>query len=167
MYYIRNGLGRRWAWLGGLFAFFGAVAAFGIGNTVQANSVADALTTSFGVPAWLTGVIIMLLAGAVILGGIKRISQVAGKLVPLMAVAYVVSGLIILAINVDQIGNAFALIFNHAFNPIAATGGFAGAAVAAAIRFGVARGIFSNEAGLGSAPIATPRPRPAIRCVRG
>nr|WP_251978041.1 sodium:alanine symporter family protein [Salinicola sp. S1-1-8] len=154
MYYIRNGLGRRWAWLGGLFAFFGAVAAFGIGNTVQANSVADAMATSFGVPTWLTGLVIMLLAGAVILGGIKRISQVAGKLVPLMAVAYILSSLVILFVNVDQIGGALSLIFSHAFQPIAASGGFAGAAVAAAIRFGVARGIFSNEAGLGSAPIA-------------
>ncbi|WP_110709355.1 sodium:alanine symporter family protein [Salinicola sp. CR57] len=154
MYYIRNGLGKRWAWLGGLFAFFGAVAAFGIGNTVQSNSVADALTTSFGVPAWLTGLIIMVLAGAVILGGIKRISRVAGKLVPLMAVAYFAAGVVVLVLNADQIGGALGTIFSHAFQPIAASGGFAGAAVAAAIRFGVARGIFSNEAGLGSAPIA-------------
>ncbi|MHB0775573.1 alanine/glycine:cation symporter family protein [Halomonas sp. WWR20] len=154
MYYIRNGLGKKWAWLGGVFAFFGAVAAFGIGNTVQSNSVADALTSSFGIPAWLTGIVIMVLAGAVILGGIQRISKVAGKLVPFMAVAYFVTGIIVLIINASELGNAFGLIFQHAFTPIAATGGFAGAAVAAAIRFGVARGIFSNEAGLGSAPIA-------------
>ncbi|WP_459870708.1 alanine/glycine:cation symporter family protein [Halomonas shantousis] len=154
MYYIRNGLGKKWAWLGGVFAFFGAVAAFGIGNTVQSNSVADALVTSFGIPTWLSGLVMMVLAGAVILGGIQRISKVAGKLVPIMAVAYFTAGIIVLIINAGQIGDAFGMIFGYAFNPIAATGGFAGAAVAAAIRFGVARGIFSNEAGLGSAPIA-------------
>ncbi|MGQ7248448.1 alanine/glycine:cation symporter family protein [Halomonas sp. V046] len=154
MYYIKNGLGRKWLWLGGAFAFFGAVAAFGIGNTVQSNSVADALESSFGVPHWVTGVVIMVLAGAVILGGIKRIAKVAGKLVPVMGIAYIIAGLVVLAFNADQIGAAFGNIFFYAFNPHAAMGGFAGAAVMAAIRFGVARGIFSNEAGLGSAPIA-------------
>ncbi len=154
MFYIKNGLGRKWLWLGGLFSFFGAVAAFGIGNTVQSNSVADAMDATFGVPHWLTGVIIMVLAGAVILGGIKRIAKVAGKLVPVMGIAYVIAGLLVLVVNAGQIGDAFGLIFYYAFNPMAAAGGFAGAAVMAAIRFGVARGIFSNEAGLGSAPIA-------------
>ncbi|RKR07414.1 AGCS family alanine or glycine:cation symporter [Kushneria sinocarnis] len=154
MYYIRNGLGRRFAWLGGLFALFGALASFGIGNTVQANSVADALSTSFAIPAWLTGLIIMVLAGAVILGGIRRISSVAGRLVPLMAIAYLLAGVVVLLINITDIPEALGLIFVHAFTPVSAAGGFAGAAVAAAIRFGVARGVFSNEAGLGSAPIA-------------
>lgn len=154
MFYIKNGLGSKWAWLGGLFAFFGAVAAFGIGNTVQSNSVADALDASFGLPHWLTGVVIMVLAGAVILGGIKRIAKVAGKLVPFMGIAYVIAGIVVLIINASQIGDALSMIFYYAFNPHAALGGFAGAAVMAAIRFGVARGIFSNEAGLGSAPIA-------------
>ncbi|MFW6345760.1 MAG: alanine/glycine:cation symporter family protein [Halomonas sp.] len=154
MFYIKNGLGRKWLWLGGAFAFFGAVAAFGIGNTVQSNSVADALDSTFGLPHWLTGVVIMVLAGAVILGGIKRIAKVAGKLVPVMGIGYVAAGLVVLAINAGQIGEAFGMIFFYAFNPHAAVGGFAGAAVMAAIRFGVARGIFSNEAGLGSAPIA-------------
>ncbi|WP_136067641.1 alanine/glycine:cation symporter family protein [Modicisalibacter radicis] len=154
MYYIRNGLGRKWAWLGGLFAFFGAVAAFGIGNTVQSNSVADGLSESLGMPHWLTGVVIMVLAGAVILGGIKRIAKVAGKLVPIMAVAYIVCGLLVLIINAEQVGAALGLIFGHAFTPVSAAGGFAGAAVAKAIQYGVARGVFSNEAGLGSAPIA-------------
>ncbi|WP_280563846.1 sodium:alanine symporter family protein [Chromohalobacter sp. 48-RD10] len=154
MYYIRNGLGKKWTWLGGLFAFFGAIAAFGIGNTVQSNSVADGLSESLGMPHWLTGVIIMLLAGAVILGGIKRIAKVAGKLVPVMAVAYIVCGLLVLIINVDHVGAALGLIFGHAFTPVSAAGGFAGAAVAKAIQYGVARGVFSNEAGLGSAPIA-------------
>ncbi|WP_129138384.1 alanine/glycine:cation symporter family protein [Modicisalibacter coralii] len=154
MYYIRNGLGRKWAWMGGLFAFFGAVAAFGIGNTVQSNSVADGLGESLNLPHWLTGIVIMLLAGAVILGGIKRIAKVAGKLVPIMAIAYFACGVLILVINADQIGAALGLIFGHAFSPASAAGGFAGAAVAKAIQFGVARGVFSNEAGLGSAPIA-------------
>lgn len=154
MYYIRNGLGSRFAWLGGLFALFGTLASFGIGNTVQANSVADALTTSFDIPAWLTGLVIMGLAGAVIIGGIKRISSVAGRLVPLMAVAYLLAGVVVLVINAAAIPEALRLIVVHAFTPISAAGGFAGAAVAAAIRFGVARGVFSNEAGLGSAPIA-------------
>ncbi|NWN82758.1 MAG: sodium:alanine symporter family protein [Halomonas sp.] len=154
MYYIKNGLDRKWLWLGGAFAFFGAVAAFGIGNTVQSNSVADALDSTFGLPHWITGVVIMVLAGAVILGGIKRIAKVAGKLVPVMGIAYVIAGLVVLVVNADQVGGAFGMIFTYAFNPHAAAGGFAGAAVMAAIRFGVARGIFSNEAGLGSAPIA-------------
>lgn len=154
MFYIKNGLGRKWLWLGGAFAFFGSVAAFGIGNTVQSNSVADALGTTFGIPAWVTGLVLMVLAGAVIIGGIKRIGKVAGKLVPIMGILYVIAGLVVLVINSSQIGEAFSMIFYYAFNPHAAMGGFAGAAVMAAIRFGVARGIFSNEAGLGSSPIA-------------
>lgn len=154
MFYIKNGLGRKWLWLGGAFAFFGAVAAFGIGNTVQSNSVADALDSSFGIPPWITGLVLMLLSAAVILGGIRRIAKVAGKLVPIMGIAYIVAGVVALIANADQIIPAFGKIFYYAFNPHAAMGGFAGAAVMAAIRFGVARGIFSNEAGLGSAPIA-------------
>jgi len=154
MYYIKNGLAKKWHWLAPAFAIFGACAGFGIGNTVQANSVADVMNSTFGVPTWLTGVVLMVLVGAVILGGIKRIAGVAGKLVPLMAIGYLVCGLLVLIINVDQVGAAFALVIESAFSPVAATGGFAGAAVWAAIRFGVARGVFSNEAGLGSAPIA-------------
>ncbi len=154
MYYIKNGLGSKWAWLGTLFAIFGAVAAFGIGNTVQSNSVADVLHANFGINVWVTGVILMVLVGAVLIGGIKRIGHVAGALVPLMAIAYLLAGLTVLAINADAIPAALDLVFTHAFTPTAAEGGFAGAAVWAAIRFGVARGVFSNEAGLGSAPIA-------------
>src|SRR5690554_7094429 len=154
MYYIRNGLGKKWAWLGVLFAIFGAIAGFGIGNTVQANSVADVMEATFGLPHWISGVILMVLVGLVLIGGIRRIGQVASALVPLMALSYLVAGLIVLAINYAEIPAAFGLIFEHAFSPIAAEGGFAGAAVWAAIRFGVARGVFSNEAGLGSAPIA-------------
>jgi len=154
MYYIKNGLSSRFAWLGTAFAIFGALAGFGIGNTIQANSVADVLFSKFEVPHLVTGMIIASLVGLVLIGGIKWIAQVAGKLVPMMAVSYVLAGLIILGLHADKLPAAFNLIFTYAFTPIAATGGFAGAAVWAAIRFGVARGIFSNEAGLGSAPIA-------------
>jgi alanine or glycine:cation symporter, AGCS family len=154
MFYIKNGLKPHWGWLGTCFAVFGALAGFGIGNTIQANSVADVMHDTFAIPHLVTGIIIALLAAMVLLGGIKRIAKVAGKLVPFMAIAYVTAGLIILALNLEALPHAFSLIFSHAFTPIAATGGFAGAAVWAAIRFGVARGIFSNEAGLGSAPIA-------------
>ncbi len=154
MYYIKNGLSKNWAWLAPTFAIFGAFAGFGIGNMVQSNSVADVMNSSFGIPVWATGVILMILVGAVLIGGIRWIASVAGKLVPLMAIAYVLAGLVVLVINAAEIPAAFGLIFDSAFSGHAATGGFAGAAVWAAIRFGVARGVFSNEAGLGSAPIA-------------
>src|SRR5690606_38084454 len=113
-----------------------------------------AMETTFGVPMWITGVVSMVIVGLVILGGIKRIGKVAASLVPFMCVAYIIAALVVLAVNYQSIPGAFALIFQSAFNPVAATGGFAGAAVIAAIRFGVARGIFSNEAGLGTAGIA-------------
>ncbi|NKQ10475.1 alanine/glycine:cation symporter family protein [Pseudomonas sp. SST3] len=154
MYAIKNGLHKRWLWLGGAFAIFGGLAGFGIGNMVQVNSMALALEATFAVPLWLTGLVAMVLVGLVILGGIKRIGKVAAALVPFMCVAYIIAGITVLVVHAEQIPTAFDLIFTHAFSPIAATGGFAGAAVMAAIRFGVARGIFSNEAGLGTAGIA-------------
>jgi AGCS family alanine or glycine:cation symporter len=154
MYYIRNGLGRRWAWLGGLFAVFGTVAGFGIGNSVQANSVADALGAAFSVPEPVTGLVLAVLVGLVLLGGIKRIGKVAGRLVPFMALAYLAATLAVLLLFAEAIPGAFVLVVKSAFTPVAAGGGFAGATVMLAIRMGVARGIFSNEAGLGSAPIA-------------
>jgi len=154
MFYIKNGLSSRWAWLGTAFAIFGALAGFGIGNTIQANSVADALNSQFSISPMVTGLVMAVLVALVLIGGIKRIAQVAGKLVPLMALSYLMAGLVVLVLKIDAIPDAFSLIFTSAFTPTAATGGFAGAAVWAAIRFGVARGIFSNEAGLGSAPIA-------------
>ncbi|MFW1676386.1 alanine/glycine:cation symporter family protein [Pontibacter sp. JAM-7] len=154
MYYIKNGLGAKWAWLGTLFAVFGTIAGFGIGNTVQSNSVADVLNVNFGLPFWITGVVMMVLTAAVLLGGIRRIGMVAGSLVPFMAISYLVAGLVVLMLNLEAIPSALAMIFTDAFTGTAAQGGFAGAAVWAAIRFGVARGVFSNEAGLGSAPIA-------------
>lgn len=154
MYYIKNGLGKRWSWLGAVFAFFGCFAGFGIGNTVQANSVASALNGSWSIPDWVTAVVLMLIVGFVLIGGVKRIAEVAGKLVPFMGVTYLTCGLVVLAVSIDQLPQAFALIIDSAFNGTAATGGFAGAGIALAIQFGVARGVFSNEAGLGSAPIA-------------
>lgn len=154
MYYIKHGLGKKWMWLGTLFAFFGSIAGFGIGNTVQANSIAEALNSNFGISHGMTAGVLVVLVGAVLIGGIKRIADVAGKLVPLMTVGYFAAGIIVLGLNVSEIPAAFSLIITSAFTPVAAQGGFAGAAVWAAIRFGVARGVFSNEAGLGSAPIA-------------
>jgi AGCS family alanine or glycine:cation symporter len=154
MYAIRNGLGRRWAWLGTAFAVFGGVAGFGIGNMVQANSIAAAMKTSFDVDPAVTGVVLLVLTAAVVLGGIKRIASVSNWLVPFMAIGYVMAGLVVLAVHWTRIPAAFALIFETAFTGTAAAGGFAGAAMIAAMRYGVARGIFSNEAGLGTAGIA-------------
>ena len=158
MYYLRDGVGEKFPALGKVlavaFALFASIAAFGIGNGVQSNSVAQALDSSFGVDPLVTGIIMMVIVGAVLIGGIKRIADVAGALVPLMILLYVGTALVVLAINYAAIPEAFGLIFQYAFEPVAAAGGFAGATVAAAIRFGVARGVFSNEAGLGSAAIA-------------
>ena len=154
MYYIKNGLGKKWHWLGFLFALFGTIAAFGIGNMVQSNSVADALHSNFAVDTNLTGIVIAGLAASVILGGIKRIGTVASKLVPIMAIFYIVGSLIIIFANITEVPAALAIIVDSAFNGHAAVGGFTGATIMMAIQFGIARGIFSNEAGLGSAPIA-------------
>ncbi|MCK5498938.1 MAG: sodium:alanine symporter family protein, partial [Gammaproteobacteria bacterium] len=154
MYYIKNGLGENWAWLGTAFALFGMIAAFGIGNMVQSNTVASELYASFQVPAWVTGIVMATLTGAVILGGIKRIASVAEKLVPFMASAYILGALIIIIINISRLPAALMLIVEDAFTGTAAEGGFLGATVLMAVRWGVARGIFSNEAGLGSAAIA-------------
>ena len=154
MYYIKNGLSPKWRWLGACFALFGAMAGFGIGNTVQANSVADAMQGAFGVPVWLSALVMFVGVASVILGGVKRVANVAGFLVPFMAVTYLLLGVAILLMNLSALPAVISLVLDSAFNGTAAVGGFAGAGVAAAIRFGVARGIFSNEAGLGSAPIA-------------
>lgn len=154
MYYIRNGLGKRWGWLALAFALFGALAGFGIGNTVQANSVSDALLSTFSIPTWVTSILLTIPVALVLLGGVQRIAAVAGVLVPFMALSYLLLGLVILLLNLGDIPAAIALIVENAFTGTAAQGGFAGAAVMLAIQFGVARGIFSNEAGLGSAPIA-------------
>lgn len=154
MYYIRNGLAKHWHWLGFAFAVFGSLAGFGIANTVQSNSVSQVLRDSFSVPPLVTGLVLMVLVGAVVLGGIKRISAVASLLVPFMALGYIVMGTIAIALHITEVPAALATIVEAAFTGSAAAGGFAGATIWAALRFGVARGIFSNEAGLGSAPIA-------------
>lgn len=154
MYYIRNGMGKNWGWLAFMFALFGMLAGLGIGNSIQSNSVALAVRDSFNIPTWVTGLTLALLAGAVILGGIKRIGTVAAKLVPLMAILYIIGALVVIISNIGAVPAAFETIITHAFTGTAATGGFAGATIAMAIQFGVARGVFSNEAGLGSAPIA-------------
>jgi AGCS family alanine or glycine:cation symporter len=152
MYYLEKGL--KWKWLGILFAIFASIASFGIGNMVQANSVAEPIQTYFGIPKIITGIVIGLLVFAVIVGGIKRIGQVASRLVPFMAFFYVGGALVIIFMNFSEVPQGLYLIFHDAFNGTAATGGFAGATVAQVIRYGVARGVFSNESGLGSAPIA-------------
>lgn len=154
MYYIKSGLGEKWHGLAIAFSIFGTLAAFGIGNMVQANSVADAVKATFNIPVWQTGLAITLLTAAVILGGLNRIASVASTLVPAMAFAYITGALLVIFNYLDQVPDALYLIVSSAFTETAAIGGFAGAAVWAAIRFGVARGVFSNEAGLGSAPIA-------------
>ncbi len=152
MEYISRGLGLKW--LGIVFAVFGVIASMGIGNMVQSNSVALAFSEAFGIPNITTGIVLSILTAAVILGGIKRIGNVTAKIIPLMALFYVGFALIILITNITEIPQIFGIIFKHAFTPCAAGGGFAGAAVSQAVRFGFARGIFSNEAGLGSSPIA-------------
>ncbi len=154
MYAIKNGLGKHWAWLGFLFAFFGGLAGFGIGNMVQANSMAEVLESTFHIERWITGLVSTIIVALVILGGVRRIAKVSASLVPFMCVGYVVISLIVLAIYIDKIPEAFSLIFIHAFTPTAAVGGFAGSAVMMAMQYGIARGIFSNEAGLGTAGIA-------------
>jgi AGCS family alanine or glycine:cation symporter len=171
MYFIKNGLGKKWAWLGTLFAFFGAFAGFGIGNMVQSNSISDgviaAMPASFAqsapliasipnstMPRLVIAAILLVVTGLVILGGVKRIGQVAGKIVPFMCIIYILAASIVVILNITQVPALFMHVITEAFSPTAATGGFAGATVWMAIRFGVARGIFSNEAGLGSAAMA-------------
>jgi AGCS family alanine or glycine:cation symporter len=152
MYYLAKGVGL--PWLGTLFAIFTACAAFGIGNMTQANATAKIFEATFQIPTQATGIVLTLLTGLVILGGIKTIGKFTSFLVPIMISIYVGCSLWVLALNFSEIPHAFGLIFGAAFSPSAATGGFLGATVAAAMRFGIARGVFSNESGLGSAPIA-------------
>lgn len=161
MYYISKGLG--WKWLGTLFAVFAFIAAFGIGNMVQSNSVADSVKASFGIPNWVTGIILATFTAMVILGGIKSIAKVTQILVPFMIIIYITAASVILLMKISVIPQIFVLIFKHAFTPTAAVGGFLGATVMHAMRMGVSKGVFSNESGLGSAPIAaaaakTPNP---------
>lgn len=150
MYYIENGLGKKWKWLAFLFAFFGVMASFGIGSTVQANSVAQAVHSSFGIDTWITGVVLTLITAFVVLGGIQSISRVSSVVVPFMAVLYIVGGLVVVAMHFDLLLPALKVIMQDAFTGQAVAGGVVGTV----IRYGVARGVFSNEAGMGSAPIA-------------
>ena len=149
MYYIKNGLGSRWGWMAGLFALFGMLAGFGIGNGVQAFEVSSALSL-IGVPKLVTGVVLAALVFAVVIGGIRRIAQAASAIVPLMSVLYIGGCLLVLLLNITAVPQAFATIFSNAFSGEAAVGG----ALGQVILMGFKRGIFSNEAGLGSAPIA-------------
>jgi len=152
MYYISNGLGLKW--LAALFAVFGMVACLGTGNATQSNSISTALQSTMGVTPWITGAVLTVVVAAVILGGMRRIASVNEKLVPFMAVFYVLCSVVALALNFDKIPTAFALIFKEAFNFKAAAGGAAGYGIMLAIHYGFSRGVFSNEAGLGSAPMA-------------
>lgn len=155
MFYLTHGIGGRFgSFLGVSFAIFGAIAAFGIGNMVQSNTVADELNSTFNVPVILTGIILTIGAALVILGGIKSIGRFTSAFVPFMAILYIAGATIVLIVHVTDIPAAIGLIFTDAFTGTAATGGFAGATILAAIRYGVARGIFSNESGLGTGGIA-------------
>lgn len=153
MYYIERGLGNKW--LAKMFAVFGiGVAYFGIGTFAQINAISDSLKDSYGTPVIVTGIIITVLVAMVTLGGINSIAKVSEKIVPFMAILYIAASLVILVINIKLVPAAIALVIKSAFNPTAAVGGFLGATVRQAIQNGVARGVFSNESGLGSAPIA-------------
>ena len=152
MYYIEKGLGASWKWLAVVYALLAGLAALGIGNMVQANTMAESLET-FGLPRAATGIGAMLLVGMVVLGGIRRIGKTAEKIVPVMALLYMLGALLVILLNVSGVAGAFRDIFYYAFNPSAAVGGFAGTTVAMSVRFGIARGIFSTEAGLGAASI--------------
>ncbi len=151
MYALERGLG--WKTMAVLFALFTAIAAFGIGNTVQANAIATLTNETYGVPTWATGLFVTFLTGAVVLGGIKSIARVCTMLVPFMAFFYVIGCVVILIMNGQYVWPAIKLICESAFNPQAAGGGLAGGTILLAARYGIARGLFSNESGMGSAPI--------------
>ncbi len=152
MYYIKNGLGVKW--LAALFAVFAMIACLGTGNATQSNSIAIALESTMGVKPWITGIVLTIIAASVILGGMRRIASVNEKMVPFMAILFVVCSVVALVLNIDKVPAAFALIFREAFNFKAAAGGAAGYGIMTAMHYGFSRGVFSNEAGLGSAPIA-------------
>ena len=154
MYFIKNGLGPRWKWLGTLFAIFGIIAAImGIGGMVQANAIAVNVKSTFGISEWAVAGALLVISLGVLIGGVQRVGVVAGKLVPLMALFYVVLSLVIILSNIERVPGIFLWVVKDAFTPTAAQGGFAGATIMMAIRMGVARGVFSNEAGLGTAPM--------------
>ncbi|MBD5168648.1 MAG: sodium:alanine symporter family protein [Oscillibacter sp.] len=165
MYYIKNGLGKNWKWLGAIFCVFGGLASFGIGNAVQIGNITDAINTAiqqFNPAAAeyqtiiniVLAVILMAIVGIVLVGGIKRIGEVTEFMVPVMSVIYIVACLVVVVVNITKVPHVFAMIFQGAFTPAAVTGGAAGIGIKLCIEWGVKRGVFSNEAGLGSAPIA-------------
>ncbi len=153
MYYLDKGLKAKW--LAVLFALFASISAFGIGNVVQSNSVAEAISTVFPlIPNWLVGALLFVATSMVLLGGIKSIGRTASVIVPIMIVFYMIASLFVVFRHIDRVPEVFILVISKAFTPMAAVGGFSGAMVAQAMRWGIARGVFSNESGLGSAPIA-------------
>lgn len=154
MYFIERGLGRNFKFLGIIFSIFCILACFGTGNMIQSNTIAESLKGSFNVPAEITAVLLFIVAGAVILGGVKRIGDFASKVVPLMAFLYIGISIVVCLMNYDKFLDVLTLIVSDAFTGTAVQGGFAGSTVMLAIRYGMARGVFSNEAGLGTAPIA-------------
>jgi len=165
MYYIKNGLGKKWTWLAAVFCIFGGLASFGIGNAVQVGNIIDSINNAIVqfVPSaaaqtkvinMVLGVVLMAIVGVVLIGGIKRIGSVTERLVPIMAIIYIASCLVVVAANVASVPRIFGMIFQGAFTPAAVTGGAAGIGVKLCVQWGVKRGVFSNEAGLGSAPIA-------------
>ena len=162
MYYLEEGLQNKW--LAMCFAAFGACAAFGIGNMVQANTTATAVKESIGLNSVTIGMLLAILTGMVVIGGIKRIAEVASYLVPFMVAIYFSGALIVIFKHLDQLGAGIKLVFEHAFSGTAATGGFVGASLANCIRYGVARGLFSNESGMGSAPIVAAAARTIHPC---
>lgn len=154
MYYITNGLGKEWKFLAVIFAIFGGIASFGIGNIAQSNEIAGAMEGMFGIDPLVTGIILAVLVGIVIVGGVKRIGQVASYLVPFMAIFYILAGIFVIVLRITDIPAALGQIFAGAFSFESVGGGIFGYAIMVAMRQGIARGVFSNEAGLGSAPIA-------------
>ena len=165
MYYIKNGLGKNWKWLGAIFCLFGGLASFGIGNAVQVGEITSAVNTaiqSFAPSAAehqtviniVLAVILMIIIGVVLVGGIKRIGEVTEFMVPIMSVIYIVACLLVVGTNITKVPHVFAMIFQGAFTPEGVTGGAAAITIKTCIEWGVKRGVFSNEAGLGSAPIA-------------
>lgn len=163
MYYIQNGLGKKWKWLASVFAVFGALAAFGIGNMTQVNTICSTVggaiknfvpDVNLTIVAWIVGALCAVIASIVYLGGIEAIGDVCALLVPVMAIIYILASIAVIVMNISAVPEAFGAIFKGAFNPAAVSGGLAGVGIKMAITKGVGRGIFSNEAGLGSAPIA-------------
>lgn len=159
MYFIKNGLGPKWKWLGTCFALFAAITCFGTGNAVQTNAISDVMRSTFDIPTWVTALVLFVLIGSVLLGGLQRIGTVSGRIVPIMAVVYTLSSCVVLALNFTQIPTMFMHILRDAFTNTAAQGGFAGATVMVGLRMGMARGVFPTRLALAVVPSPTPPPR--------